>query len=193
VDGGRPALNYSSVYTYDLVGNRLSLSRDGNTTNYAYDANDRLTSEAGGVVVTVYTYDTNGSLVEKATGGVVSSRYTYDVRNRLASAVTVHSNATGDQVVTTTHYTYGHDGVRTSSEMTVAEGGVVTSTSREVYLNDPLNHTGHSQVFEQRDASGVPRVTYVSGLDVSCGSRRPPAPTRGRGSSATTGGARRGC
>jgi RHS repeat-associated protein len=73
VTGG--AVNGTATYQYDPVGNRLSrLSTlpPGGPTTSAYDANDRLTTEA---------YDANGSaIVSNAIG------YTYDFENRLIQA-----------------------------------------------------------------------------------------------------------
>ena len=45
-------------YTYDAVGNRLQLTKDGGqVTNYVYDAANRLTSVNG----VGYTWDDNGN------------------------------------------------------------------------------------------------------------------------------------
>jgi YD repeat-containing protein len=65
-------------YTYDAVGNRLTETTPQGTTNYVYDAANRLTS-VGGVS---YTWDNNGNLLSDGT-----STYTYDHANRLKSVV----------------------------------------------------------------------------------------------------------
>ncbi len=44
-------------YTYDPVGNRLTLSDSGGTTNHFYDANDRLLGDGANT----YSYDSNGN------------------------------------------------------------------------------------------------------------------------------------
>lgn len=70
-------------FTYDAMGNRLAMTIDGEATNYAYDAGDRLLS-AGDVT---YSYDPNGNLIEKQekTGRrkARTTRYFYDPANRL--------------------------------------------------------------------------------------------------------------
>jgi YD repeat-containing protein len=45
------------TYTYDAVGNRLSLTTGGGVVNYQYDAANRLTSVNG----QAYTWDNNGN------------------------------------------------------------------------------------------------------------------------------------
>jgi RHS repeat-associated protein len=67
-------------YTYDPVGNRLSLNNSVNnqqtTTNYTYDIANRMT-QAGNAT---YTWDNNGNLLSNGT-----NTYTYDPANRLAT------------------------------------------------------------------------------------------------------------
>lgn len=65
-------------YSYDPAGNRSSLTTDGNTTSYTYDAGNRLT-KAG---TAIYMYDANGNLISKSDNGQMTS-YTYDMLDRL--------------------------------------------------------------------------------------------------------------
>ena len=71
---------YTATYSYDLVGNRLEMSLSNasgaTTTEHQYDSDDRLLREESddGRVLT-YTYDADGSLVEKAMNGVVTERF----------------------------------------------------------------------------------------------------------------------
>jgi len=52
----------ATTYSYDPVGNRLSLSHAGGTTSYAYDAADRLTAVTPpGSGAIANTFDANGS------------------------------------------------------------------------------------------------------------------------------------
>lgn len=70
----------TTSYTYDAVGNRLTMSAGGTTTNYTYNQLDQLTS-AG---TARYSYDGRGNLVSiNDTNGVTS--YGYDGANRLTS------------------------------------------------------------------------------------------------------------
>ena len=66
----------ATSYSYDPVGNRLSMAW-GSTTNHTYDRADRITA-AGAVS---YTVNANGSLVTRG-----ADSFTYDQANRLKSA-----------------------------------------------------------------------------------------------------------
>jgi YD repeat-containing protein len=92
--GAEYSTGESFAYTYDAVGNRLQLTRDGGqVTNYAYDAADRLTSVNG----VGYTWDDNGNLLSD---GVRT--YSYDAADRLI-AVSGQPSAVS--------YTYNGDGL----------------------------------------------------------------------------------
>jgi RHS repeat-associated protein/uncharacterized repeat protein (TIGR01451 family) len=82
------------TYTYDQVGNRLTMGADGDVKEYAYDAANRLTSVDG----VSYTWDDNGNLLDD---GVRS--YGYDYANRLVQVVSG---------TLTTTFTYNGDGHR---------------------------------------------------------------------------------
>jgi RHS repeat-associated protein len=83
-------------WSYDQVGNRLTQTAPGGTTNYSYDENDRLT-QAGS---STYAYDDNGNLLSISTG----QTFTWDVFNRL-------TQATGPGGTVT--HTYNGDGLKT--------------------------------------------------------------------------------
>lgn len=122
------------IYTYDNYGNRSSMTEEGITTTYSYNANNQLVSEsrteAEKTAVTEYAYDPNGNMKGKM-GGVYAAAsgeeaytigqlggnnsaeakeyqacvYEYDSFNRLTKAV-------NDDMVST--YTYNADGMRRS-------------------------------------------------------------------------------
>lgn len=77
---------YAERYSYDAVGNRTSLVREGDksdTVTYAYDAADRLIreeSESDGV--TEYAYDADGQLISRS-GAQGDRTYSYGVEGRL--------------------------------------------------------------------------------------------------------------
>jgi YD repeat-containing protein len=74
---------YNSIqYTYDAVGNRLSLTQDNEETlHYSYNAANQLLQTGD----TSFTYDDNGNQLSKTNSeGVVE--YSYDGRNRLVEA-----------------------------------------------------------------------------------------------------------
>lgn len=93
-------------YQYDPAGNRLKQIIEGNTTEYQYDAANRLSQVDG----QDYTFDDNGNLL--ATGAMTN---TFDAANRLIESerdgVTLQPiyNGIGDRVgqtvgTTTTHF-----------------------------------------------------------------------------------------
>ena len=80
----------SITYTYDPVGNRLTMVQGGSKTSYTYNNVNELT-KAG---KTTYSYDANGNLVQEITGGT-TWKYGYDYENQLISVtkVTVKSSS----------------------------------------------------------------------------------------------------
>ena len=63
-------------YTYDLAGNRLTKTINGDTTSYTYNALNELGSEYAGDGTTLYTYDANGNPVRKEFTGGTQGTYT---------------------------------------------------------------------------------------------------------------------
>jgi RHS repeat-associated protein len=96
--------------TYDLAGNRTSVSTPNNITYYTYDERNRLkavTDNVGGV--TAYNYDANNNLTQTVfANGVVESR-TYDLLNRLSDLVNKKGNGT---ILSGYHYTLDKVGNR---------------------------------------------------------------------------------
>ncbi len=84
-------------FTYDAMGNRLTRVFNGGTTNYSYDAGERMTA-AGGVT---YTYDDNGNLTDRG----ASDDFGWDHENHLTSTAIGGTNGS---------YTYNGDGLRMS-------------------------------------------------------------------------------
>ncbi len=143
-------------FRYDLVGNRVSQVIGGRsnepdvTTHYGYNALDQLQWEGvqsdGSNPTITYLYDYNGSLTSQ-TEGTATTAYVYDLRNRLVSV-------TADSITTT--YGYSPDGIRVRRQV-----GTETPT---VYLVDPMNLTGYSQVLQETTGSNM--TTYTLGGDV---------------------------
>jgi len=127
-------------YEYDPVGNRVRTVRDGVETLYAYDGDDRLTSQGAAT----FDYDENGNRIARSTGGTTTT-YGWDPKGRLRSV--------GDALGTTS-FDYDADGNRIGA---ARPGG---STS---YLVDPVNPTGFPQVLEERDAGGSLVVRHAYG------------------------------
>ena len=136
-----PVLGNETIsYTYDSVGNRLSKTTSG-TTNYTYDANDRLLAAGS----TTFTYDANGNTRSETTSGSTTT-YTYDFEDRLVSATAPGSTAA---------YVYDDDGARVQSTV----NGTVTA-----YTVD--KNRDFAQVLEERDGAGALQASYVYGTDL---------------------------
>jgi RHS repeat-associated protein len=136
------------------VGNRTSQTAPGGTTNYTYDANNRLT-QAG---TTTYTYDGNGNLTATSTGRT----FTWDVFNRLTQATgpggTVTHTYDGDGLKTrrvgpdgTRNYYY--DGIKPIWE-TDGAGAMTAQYDRDIFGN----------LLSRREASGARRYYHFDGL-----------------------------
>ncbi|MFF1631955.1 hypothetical protein [Streptomyces sp. NPDC058272] len=59
-----PAGEPTHTYTYDKVGNRNTRAAAGVTTNYRYDAADRLLQTDTGSSITAYDYDVDGNQIK---------------------------------------------------------------------------------------------------------------------------------
>jgi len=90
-------------YTYDAVGNRLSLVSPAGTTNYSYNNGDEMLT-AG---TSSFAYDGNGNQLTKTTGSTTVT-YAWDALNRLTSVVGGTAN---------TQYQYDGDGNRVSQQL----------------------------------------------------------------------------
>ena len=102
--------NRAMDYTYDPVGNRLSLSDSGEgLTQYTYDANDRLLTETLAGDVTGYTYDNNGNMLSKIRNTTDRVFYNWNCENQLIAADT-----DGDGTADVT-YKYDADGNRVTT------------------------------------------------------------------------------
>ena len=84
----------STVYTYDDLGNILSVQDEqGNTTSYTYDAMSRVKTVTNAQnVVTHFNYDLAGNKIKETYANGVEWNYEYDVMNRLS--ITKDANAT---------------------------------------------------------------------------------------------------
>ena len=75
------------MYTYDVMGNRLTKTENGVTTYYTYDLCNKLMSEKTGETETNYIYDSMGNLVKKiAPEG--ETDYSYNAFNLLELVTT---------------------------------------------------------------------------------------------------------
>jgi len=106
VDEPGAANDLTISYSYDAVGNRTRMQRNGTPTSYVYDNRDRLLTETSGAVTQTATYDNNGNLLARGDGAVTDT-YAYDAENRLIAAAMQSGTHPGPVA-----YTYDADGMR---------------------------------------------------------------------------------
>jgi RHS repeat-associated protein len=136
---------YSYAYTYDDLGNRLSMNKSGVITNYAYNNLNQLTQSVTSGVINTYTYNNNGNQINTVVAGATTTS-TYDFDNRLTNM----TYADGTSSV----FVYSADGRR----LQASEGTSVTN-----YLYD-----GKLPVIE-RDGANVTQNTYTNGIGYAGG------------------------
>ncbi|MCW5933417.1 MAG: hypothetical protein KIT45_03845 [Fimbriimonadia bacterium] len=85
--------NESVRYTYDLMGNRKTITTRLGVARYYYDVNNRLARINTPLGNYVYRYDPAGDLIE-VTGPAHRTLYTYDARGRVTSVRNLLTNGT---------------------------------------------------------------------------------------------------
>ena len=95
------------VYTYDAVGNILSVTDgSGNTTTYTYDSMSRLTTVTAFGSTTTYTYDNSNNRVLTHYGNNAEITCSYDSNNRVTM---VEGKTNVDAIIYWYHYTYDNN------------------------------------------------------------------------------------
>ncbi len=136
-------------YTYDVVGNRRTLfDLAGQSTNYTYDAADKLLSAGS----TAFAYDASGNLIAR-NSPAGNATYAFNPQNELTGV-----NAPGGNAA----FAYDARGERIRSN---GPSGDLR------HLVDTENPTGVSQVLADYDASGAPLAEYTYGYEL-LGQRR---------------------
>jgi RHS repeat-associated protein len=125
INGISLAVNHS----YDLAGNRISVSTPSNTTYYTYDEQDRLKSVTDSTSgVTTYVYDKDSNLVQTVlSNGVIETRI-YDELNRLTDLVNKKSDG-----ITISGYHYTLDKVGNRIKVNEESGRTVEYKYDEQY------------------------------------------------------------
>ena len=110
-----------STYTYGKTGNRTQSVINGITTEYAYDANDRLLSQGA----FTYSYDAQGNMLSETEGSGDSAlikTYQYDANQRMKRF------SDGVQAIT---YEYNPDGIRTSKRIGGSSIDFIVDSNRD--------------------------------------------------------------
>jgi RHS repeat-associated protein len=136
------------VYTYDLIGNRLTMKTPSTGTNafgYAYNPRNELQtikfpSTGSPTSTTTYMYDPNGNCISKSLGSTTTT-YTWDVSNRLKKAMS------GASTLFQATYDYR------TRRMTTTEGAMTT-----YFVYD-----GGLCIQERPSGGSSPSVEFVNG------------------------------
>jgi len=136
-------------YTYDPVGNRLSLNNFGGEglTTDTYDANDRLMSEDLAGQTTQYTYDADGNTLSQIASPTDETFYQWNAAGELVEADVTSASGTTHET-----YKYNADGIRVAT----TTNGVETR-----YLIDTVQP--YAQVLLEYRPSGLIVASYVYG------------------------------
>jgi RHS repeat-associated protein len=162
--------NYTYQYSYDAVGNRTQMVKDGTTTTYAYDDENRLRTKTTGGVNTTYEYSYNGILTKEYKD---ANNYRYFYWDSLDHLTKVEKKVSGN--TTTVEYKYDANGRRVQK---VKDG----NTTRYVYdglkvaieqvnNNNPLLYFNDfsavgGMLARYNAASADPKVSRVYAYDV---------------------------
>ena len=138
-------------YTYDAVGNRISMiDQNGGITTYGYDELNRLTSViANGSEAISYSYDTVSNLTNMTLPNNTQVNYQFDNLNRLLN-LTNKKNA-GD-VISSFGYEYNLAGMR--NKVTLADGSYVN------YSYDDVN-----RLTEEAKYSSSGNISYADAYE----------------------------
>ena len=182
--GASPHLNYETDYTYDVLGNLLTVTQKGGTTDssqwrtrtFTYDSLSRLLTASNPESGTIsYAYDNAGNLYTKTapkpnqTGSLtVVTTYTYDAANRL----TQKSYSDG----TTPTVKYGYDAVAPSGctlpTLTINNGigkrtGMCDAAGAEAWSYDITSGIGW-KITDARTTNSISKTSiYQSNFDGS--------------------------
>ena len=146
--GSTTAPNQATNYSFDALGNLVSVAQGSQTRTFAYSSLSLLTSATNPESGTInYTYDNNGNLSQKTDARGVVSNYTYDALNR-NTAITYANDPSGTLPVTRVYDT-------------------ATNGIGRLYKSETTGTNGSRTTVDSYDALGRPTAQrqefYVSG------------------------------
>ncbi|MCX6345475.1 MAG: RHS repeat-associated core domain-containing protein [Armatimonadetes bacterium] len=145
--GGDAGVSYEYNFVYDAAGNRTQWEIvGGSTTNYTYDAANKMTSPG------TFTYDDKGNTLTQTVGNVTTT-YTWDYLNRMSQWAKTNQ--------TTEDYVYDAGGMRVSK---TPSGGTTTyfllankAVAEEMTGNNIISYIGPDM---SGTIEGMTRTTY---------------------------------
>jgi len=147
-----PAMIHTTTYSMDAVGNRTNQSKDGISTDYAYDNNDRLMSEStGGMNTATFSYDNQGNTISVQKNGITTN-YGYNAENQL-----VQSGVN--------QFAYDVDGIRSSKTSNGITTNYITDKNRDyaqvVLESNGATSTSYSYGDQLISATNIMGSSYV--------------------------------
>ncbi len=121
-------------YTYDAVGNRLTMADPTGTTTYTYDGFDRLTRVQSPISNLQYSYDAVGNRTRIVYPSGSAVTYTYDAANRLTNVTDWASRA----------FAYIYDAASNRTRLNYPNGAYTTYTYDALNRHTALTTTGAS-------------------------------------------------
>ena len=163
LDSTDDALDFTTIYSYDLTGNRKQVTRDTDrdgiideTIDYTHDANDRLKTETVvGGRTTTYSYDRTqqtGKTVTQSDSSSVETVFTYDLQGRMHTATITTKDTLGVAIrIERATYDYDSKGIRISAlqEIDTNADSIWDQRTQTEFLVDHNNHTGYQQVVRE--------------------------------------------
>jgi YD repeat-containing protein len=155
------SLDYETVYTYDTLGDLLTVVQGGShNRTFVYDSLKRLTSSTNPETGTVtYTYDPDSNVATKLDARAFTITYAYDALNRMTGKT--YSN--GDPAVT---YTYDQSGCLglAACYNVGRRTGMTDAAGSESWAYDKMGR----ELAEQRTCNSITKNTaYTYNLDGS--------------------------
>ena len=164
VDG--PVQNDTLQYTYDALGNRMSLILpDGKTILYAYDALNRLASITDpNNKITTYTYDSVGNPGSITYPNGIQATYTFDALHRLTHLLNQNPNNPQSEL---SEFGYTYDMAGRRSRVSLSDSSIDYSYDASGELISENKNSGNNlyQISYEYDSAGNRTRMIKNGLE----------------------------